>query len=314
MGYAIHAWSNGQGPNELEEIAALWNANASHRHAFYPWTGEKLARLLTERGAPLGKLLEARTEAGRLAGFAHTTTLREEGYPSAGVVEMLLVDKEHRRQGVGGALLERALDTFGSAKPRVSFVDALGAWPFGYAYNVLADGSERSGVFLDDNGLRNLFTRFGFQPVKKSIVMRADLSKAMPRPLPENAGFYIAPRRERTWLDRVFRGRELWDHDLATLDGRVLSRAIFGLMDGESVWERRTIFSLFGVNTPRDQQRKGYAGINVSRLMSHVRQLGGEIMELHVYADNLPARALYDGLGFRPVAETMMMHKILQQE
>lgn len=293
------------------DIADLWNRNARSRHAFHPWTGELLASRLTAAGRPLGRILEARTEDGALAGFAHVTVLREDGYPNAGVLEMLLVDRAHRRRGVGGRLLDRAVDTLRAVSPRPGFIDALGAWPFGYAYNTLADGSERSGVFLREEDLYRLFLRAGFNPVKKSVVMRADLAQADPRPLPPGTGFYIAPRRDATWLDRVFRGRELWDHDLAQADGRILSRAIFGLMDGESAEEEKVVFSLFGVNTPRLQQRKGYAGVNLSRLMEHIRQLGGDFLELHVYADNEPALALYDGLGFKPLAETMMMHKLL---
>jgi predicted GNAT family acetyltransferase len=107
----------------------------------------------------------------------------------------------------------------------------------------------------------------------------------------------------------VFRGRELWDHELVRSDGHLLSRAIFGFMEGESRHEGQAIFSIFGVNTPLDQQGRGFAGVNLSHLLAHVRGLGGETAELHVYADNQPALAVYRRLGFQPVAETMMMHR-----
>ena len=294
----------------LRRIASVWNNNATGRHAFYPWSETLLARLLEQRGGPAGVLLTAHAPDGNdVVGFAHCNQVREDGYPPAGVVEMIMVDSCHRNRGVGTALLGRALDTMDSFRPRPTFVDALGAWPFGYAFNVLADGSERSGVFLSEPAVYRLFRRAGFEPVRKSIVMRAELSGVESRPFPPGTGFYIGKRTENTWLDRVFRGRELWDHDFGRQDRRVLSRAIFGFMEGESEHEGRAIFSLFGVNTPHDMQRKGYAGMNISHVMRYVRELGGEVMELHVYADNVPALKLYEGLGFKGVAETVMMHK-----
>lgn len=311
MEYSIAEWTRGFAPAVLDELARLWNANAVGRHSFLPWTGELLASRLKNQNGPVGALLEARSGDGMLVGFAHVNQVREDGYPWAGVVENIMVDASFRNHGIGGGLLAAGLAKISRFRPRPDFVDALGAWPFGYAFNTLADGSERSGVFLSDAPLYRLFRRAGFHSVRKSLVMRAELHAAAGRELPRATGFYIAKRTENTWLDRVFRGRELWDHEMARSDGRVLSRSIFGFMEGESRQEGRAIFSLFGVNTPRDMQRKGYAGINLSHLMMHVRELGGEALELHVYADNEPALALYRGLGFKQVAETMMMHKLL---
>ncbi len=300
----------------LAAVAALWNANASGRHAFLPWTAELLAEFLVPDGYPVGTLLTAQWHegaagetAGECAAFAHVNEVREDGYPHAGAVEALLVDERHRGRGVGTALLRRALEITDSYRPAPALVDALGAWPFGYAFTGLADGSERSGVFVHDTAAYRLFRRAGFEPVRKSIVMRASLARAEGRPFPPGMAFAIAKRTQRTWLDRVFRGRELWDHELLGRDRRILSRGIFGFMEEESRREGRALFSLFGVNTALDVRGRGYAGVNLSHLMAHVRDLGGEEMELHVYADNTPAIRLYAGLGFRPVAETMMMHR-----
>lgn len=299
----------------LRDIAAVWNTNASGRHAFLPWTAERLAELVVPDGYPVGTLLTAHigdgAEEGRCIAFAHVGEIREDGYPHAASVEMLLVDAAHRGRGLGTALLQRCLGIVERYPRKPALVDALGAWPFGYAFNCLADGSERSGVFLNDPAAYRIFRREGFEPVRKSIVMRADLIRTQPRPIPPGTGFHIGKRTQRTWLDRVFRGRELWDHELTGRGGQIFSRGIFGFMEDESRREGRAIFSLFGVNTPFDMQGKGYAGINLSRLMEHVRDLGGDEMELHVYADNTPAVRLYTGLGFKPLAETMMMHKPL---
>ncbi len=312
MNYRIA--ENSPTPEILSQAARIWNSNAAARHAYYPWTAERLFSLLTGKdGIAVGTFFTAHhIPSGEMIGFVHAATVCEDAYPRAGVVEALLVDAPYRGHGAGSALLAAAAHRLESSRPRPFLLDALGAWPFGYAFNTLADGSERSGVFLSDAPLYRLFRRAGFEPVRKSIVMRADVSPAAGRPLPPGCDIAIRKRSERTWLDRVFRGRELFDHDLVLEGARVLSRAIFGLMDGESRQENQAVFSLFGVNTPFDMQRKGYAGINISHLLECVRDLGGRVVELHVYADNAPALALYRSLGFRDVAETMMMHKRLE--
>ncbi len=297
----------------LSSVARLWNGNAAGRHAFFPWTAERLSELLVPDGHPAGTFFTAHAEGegGECVGFAHASQVREDGYPCAGVVEILLVDARHRRRGVGTELMRLALEKIASCVPAPPFADALGAWPCGYGFTTLADGSERSGVFLKEAEAYRLFRKFGFEPVRKSIVMRRSLHGAAARGAPRGAGFHIGKRSERTWLDRVFRGRELWDHELVRPDRRVLSRAIFGFMESESHHEGQAIFSLFGVNTAFDLQGRGYAGVNISNLMEYVRGLGGDVMELHVYADNTPAVRLYDGLGFSPVGETMMMHRAM---
>lgn len=311
MEWVLEEWRQGFSPRALEEITALWNANAVGRHAFYPWTGKRLAAVLAADGKGLGKIIAARAANGELLGWTHVSLMDETGYMRAGVVEMLLVDERSRNRGIGTGLLRAGLEILQARRPQPVLIDALGAWPYGCVYNTLADGSERSGLFLSDARLFRLFRRAGFEPVRKSLVMRARTAGIATHPEPPGTRFFVAKRRETTWLDRVFRGRELWDHILVNRDGGILSRAIFGLMEGESREEKRIIFSLFGVNTSEESRNRGYATTNITRLMAHVEKLGCEFMELHVYADNLPARALYRRLGFVDVAETMMMHKKL---
>ncbi len=315
MPYIFSEWDKPYDAAHLEEVASLWNRNCQGRHAFYPWSGALLAHHTTDdQGRMLGSLLIARADQGELAGLVHVNQVLEDGYPWTAAVELLLVDQGHRRRGIGGKLLAMGLEAIDRYRPRPDFIDALGSWPVGYVYNVLADGSERSGIFSGEPELYRLFTRAGFVPVRKSIVMRADLTAlaGKARPLPEWATVHVGKRTARTWLDRVFRDRELWDHELVGRAGEgLLSRAIFGLMQGESRHEGKAIFGVFGVNTPYQFQRRGYAGINFSRMMRYLHDLGGEALELHVYADNMAALALYHSVGFQRLKETSMLHRPL---
>ena len=307
MKIVIAPWERGFGEEALDEIAGLWNRNAGSRHAFFPSTGALLRREWLAGGmVSTSRLLEARLD-GRLVGFAHFSWMREHGYPHAGVVEAILVDAEFRGKGVGTTLLARGIEALRGIEPGLAFVDALGAWPCGFLYTCLADGSERSGVFSGEPALASLFFRAGFREARRSLVMRAP-AVASGRVPPPGIGVRVSRRGSDTWLDRVFRARECWDHDLADRRGDVLSRAIYGHMPGESLAEGRTLFSLFGVNTPTHCRRRGWAEHNIGLLLGHVAGLGCDCVELHVYTDNVPALALYRRTGFTEIADTAMMH------
>lgn len=308
MGIVITRWERGYGAEALARIADLWNRNATRRHGFYPWNGALLNRVFLSGNMEANGVLVGAWLDERLVGFIHVSAMDEPFYPRAGAVEALLVDEPHRGRGIGASLLAEGLACLETSFPGLEFVDAMGAWPCGFLYTVLSDGSERSGVFSDEEGLAGIFRRFGFEPVRESLVMRADPTLADPRPFP-GARVDICRRREDSWLDRVFRARELWNHNLHDARGALLSRAIFGQMPGESLREGKTLFSLFGVNTPARERNRGYAGVNLSLMMRHIADLGGDGVELHVYADNKPALAVYRGLGFTEVASTTMMRR-----
>ena len=299
----INQWDRGASAAAFEELAELWNVNADGRHSFHPWTGSRLYALLagSRRFRP-EQLLTVRRN-GRLAGFLHYSFINEPGCRPVASIEALLVDRECRGLGLANLLMQAAVGAI--SQRGVEFIDAMGAWPYGHLYTTLADGSERSGVFHSENDLAGLFAKFGFNPEKASLVMRGDLAGHA------YSGKTRRIRLERrickSWFDFVFRGRELWDHDLLDDDGHILSRAVFGRMDGESLHTGMETYSLFGVNTPPALRRQGFASENLNLLMSRLAGNGVRRVELHVYAGNEPALMLYRRLGFVPVAETMMM-------
>ncbi len=306
MNISIGGWSKNYDSVALNELAALWNANASGRHGFFPWSGELLRQTwLKDNMAANSRLLEARLDDA-LVGFCHVTWMREYGYPAGGAVEALLVGAPYRNNGIGGALLNAGLAMLAAHAGSLQLIDAMGAWPYGFLYTTLADGSERSGVFSDQPGLKSLFRQAGFEDARKSMVMRALAPFRAPRTEP-GRWTQVEKRRDATWLDRVFRMRELWGHNLYDRHGNLLSRAIYGFMENESRQEGKTIYSVFGVNTPAAMRGKGYAAYNIASLLHHVGSLGADIVELHVYNDNTPATALYRRTGFTPIADTMMM-------
>jgi len=86
--------------------------------------------------------------------------------------------------------------------------------------------------------------------------------------------------------------------------GQVLSRAIISLMPDLSQREGRSLYAVFGVNTPEQLRGHGWASIHFRALRVAIRKRGGHMMELHVHEDNDPALRLYRRSGFVPIDRT----------
>lgn len=297
------------GIREADALTDLWNASACNAHGFYPLGRDIfIQRVLTAKRYDPERLLVAQAD-GRIVGIAHSDIVREPFYEPLASVEALLVHPDYRHRGIGTALLTASLESLRHS--RVPGVDALGCWPYSSFYCTLIDGSERSGIFSDDTAMLKLFHRAGFSPHRESIVMRLDLTEEAPREIRSDNGRFIIRKRSpgETWLDYVFRGWDLYDHQYVSTDGMLLSRAIFASMLGLNQHTGRKHFALFGVNTPEGLRGRGYARTNLSVLLNQIAGEGAETVELHVYADNTPALRLYTGLGFRELKRTWAMRK-----
>ena len=291
------------------DLAEVWNAGAVGRHAFYPWTAPMLeGHLQPSHGWSADDLLLA-LENNRLAGWAQATILNQ-GHMGmslhpAGSIEMLVVTPQARGRGVGRALLRAALAHFrqrGMTEARAS-----GAWPYGPHFHALADGSERSGVPADDPRALACLSAAGFTAIRRSWVMRFDMNGQAAALIHNMDGEGLVSDQARmgaTWLDYAFRAWTLREQHLPGDRGETLSQAIYARMDGLSDYDGKEYYALFGVYTTPGGRRQGHARRNLTALLSRLRSKGAAFVELHCYADNIPALGLYRELGFREVVST----------
>ncbi len=264
-----------------------------------------------KRFKPAGLLLAR--DHNRVVGMLHMDTVRNPYFDHAGVVEMICVDPEYRGRRVATNLLRRAMRIF--REQGGIMLDGFGSWPYSPFYTTLIDGSERSGVFLQNPGMLRLFEQAGFKRSRESLVMRVSLGDlpALTDNRQKTARQLVLQHRRREykddWLDFVFRGWHMQEHCLFDTAGRMLSRAIFCRMQGPSDYSGRELYALFGVNTPECFRGRGYAYINLWHLLSHLQASGADEVELHVYADNIPAIGLYRSLGFRDIGRTVSLRR-----
>ena len=316
--------------DSLPALTELWNASAANCHGFHPLAPEDFRRHFHEfPNFTPGRLLLAHA-GGELVGMVHYDVVdMRPYYPRAGVVSAIMVRPGARGRGFGRALLNEALARL--KKSGETLIDALGAWPYSSFYVGLIDGSERAGVDCADPVALGLFAKAGFRRGRESLIMRAPmapipgaasmagagaapgaaLGKEMGLP-PRLAGTRAVCRSregETTWLDVCFRRWRAYDHALVDEEGRELAQAIYARMDGYSEHCGRELYSVYGVNTPERWRRQGFAARNLRLMQARLASLGGQEMEVHVYADNLPAVRLYESVGFKPIGRAVIMRR-----
>lgn len=128
----------------------------------------------------------------------------------------------------------------------------------------------------------------------------------MPRLAPSDAVLSEAP--DEAWLDTRRRTAGIDDTDFAIyrqmLDTIVLPRRFASIRDGGAVCSiaygaiHDRLLVIESVATLPDFRKRGFGARTVGALLAWGREEGIEAACLQVVADNQPARALYDRLGF----------------
>jgi len=209
----------------------------------------------------------------------------------------LVVDPDARRRGHGTALLERVI-----AQSRGELL----VWSHG-----------------DHPGARALASHFGFEPVRRLLQLRLDLSRwsSSSRPVSTSSTTVLRPfvpgTEEPAWLDLNARAfafhAEQGSVSQADLDE--LERedwfdasAFLVLVDVRDGTERMIgycwlkiepgIGELYVVGVDPDRQGEGLGRLLVDAGLDELHRRGIDTAALYVEADNVPAVKLYESVGF----------------
>ena len=289
----------------LPDIVKIWNETMRQQHGFFPLTENDLLTHYSSSKRFKPEHLLIANNGTHNVGFIHFDIVDIQPYAKAGVISALAISPDYQLEGIGSTLLVEAIKILKHNK--ISFIDAGGAWPYSSFYATLIDGSEKAGINLKNKGARWLLNKYSFKEERESLTMQYQL-KEHNMTTEQNWLVYNQSRQgKNTWLDDCFRNWKLYDHALISPSGKVLTRAIYGRMTGESNYLNKEKYTLFSVATPPAQQGRGLATTNLNLISNKLKTKGVDEIELHVYADNLPAIKLYNKIGFKETGRTVIM-------
>jgi len=173
-------------------------------------------------------------------------------------------------------------------------------------------------TWQDADGLDEALAGRGYAQQESARVLHRSLATGTLAPGPgftlAPLGSFLATYTELTGLKGHLENSGLDGQAAANLHGSVLrairGETVFGLLAdggqpvacGMAVVEGE-LAGLFDIVTHPDCRRRGYGRILVQSLLAHATAMGASHAYLQVLADNVPALALYDGLGFSTLYE-----------
>lgn len=296
---------------DVPALVELWNAcelgpGAARRFSLDSFDQFVLAEPYFDRRA----LIEA-WDDDQLVGFVHAGFGPDDSgsrlCQEQGVVCLVMVRPEFRRQGIGRRLVELAEEFLRSQGARTLLAgESLNRNPF---YLGLYGGADSAGFLETDPLARPFFERLGYLPAESYVLMGRELQAGKlpfdPRmvALRKSVRLNVLDRPpSSTWWWLVRHGRfDSLTFTLIPNSGLVIPGIVtcWGMDLHTETRGKRTvgITDLFVADSVR---RKGYAKALLCEVLRFFREDGVAEMEVVVPEGNQPAQALFVGLGFTP--------------
>lgn len=261
---------------------------------------------------------------GRLAGFAHagfgpdlpvSHTRPFHLSHDVGTTAMLVVEPGDDRDDLARGLLASTEDYLRSRGARVLY--AGGLFPLNPFYWGIHGGSEGSGILSGHEVFHRAAIARGYAPAASTVLLEADLGQPEPRdprtPLVRRqtqVEFVEDALPPHWWQNLAIGDFPLTDAQLlARSDGTVVARAsvwemrLFGREDG------RARSGILDLQVPAEHRRKGYARFLVGEILRRARSNLVHCVEVQTSAENPPALALYNAMGFVPFDQATLYRK-----
>ena len=294
-------------------LLALWNESQFGRGGATDIPLELLDQLLFSQPFFDHRGLIVAADGERLLGMAHAGFgCREDGQGLShedGVVCQLIVHPDSRRQGIGRALLGRAVNYLHEkGATQVHAGPGPGRDPF---YCGLYGGSEAAGFLATDEGTDEFLQACGFEPVARFCVFQRQL-----KPQSTEVVDYESlqwKRRTRLEISPQWDGGDWWwntrfgrlDYVRFALINKadeltLASLTLVGLDQYTHKWTTRGI-GLADILVDPDHRRQGLGRLLVTETLRRLRQESISVAEAHAASDDAPLTGLLVGCGFRRI-------------
>jgi GNAT superfamily N-acetyltransferase len=260
---------------------------------------------------------------GRIVGFVHAGLGPDLPASSArplevsreiGTTAMLIVEPGLDGEDPAQGLLASAEDYLRARGAKVLY--AGGLFPLNPFYWGIYGGSEGSGILSGHQAFHRAVAR-SYAPAGTIVLLEADLGAPEPRdprtPLirrQTQVEFLEDALPPNWWQNLAIGDFPLTDvRLLAKSDGSVVARASTWEMRWFGREEGRARAGLLDVRVPPEHRRKGYARFLVGEILRRARSNLVHGVEVQTSAENQPALALYNSLGFVPVEQATLYRK-----
>lgn len=302
------------------KLMRLWNQCGLGRGAARGFPCEAFdATILAEPYFDKPGLIVA-AEGPEVVGFAHAgfganaegTALSRQ----SGVICMVMVRPDRRKQNIGRELIARAEGYLRGAGAKEIFAGE--AFPRNPFYLGLYGGSESAGFLESDANAAPFFAALGYEPAERRLLFRRDISQ---RNEPFDPRLVAIRRKVQLaitdhpvgaswwWMTREGRLDSICFSLLPAAGGAPLATMTCWGMDLQSqTWRQRTV-GLMDFHVPEPERRKGYAK---ALLLEVVRRLRDELVthvEVVVSDTDAPALAMIRKIGFEQVDAGIVYRK-----
>lgn len=304
------------------KLVALWHASRLGRGAAggFSFDAFELLNFAQRYFDRNGLILAVDSESGAVAGMVHAGFGPNEDQSGldtgVGVICVVVVRPEYRRQGIGRELVRRGEEYLRAHGAET--ILAGPAAPFDPFYVGLYGGSQPSGFLESDPEAHPFFAALGYEPVDRFAILQRDLQTGR-----DPMSFRVVNVRRKTQLGMTHGPDDLtwwWITRYGRLDslrfvllpkggGEPLAGVtILGLDLYLPKWQERVI-GLTDLHVPEEERRKGYGQALLLEIAKRLREELVNKLEAHVSESNPAAARVLEASGFSRVDTGIVYRK-----
>jgi ribosomal protein S18 acetylase RimI-like enzyme len=301
---------------------ALWHASRLSRGAAggFSFDAFELLNFAQRYFDREGLILAVDSESGDVVGMVHAGFGPNDSHTDidtgVGVICMVLVRPDYRRQGIGRELVRRAEEYLHERGSETLIAGP--AAPFDPFSVGLYGGSQPSGFLESDLEAAPFLAAVGYEPVERFLIMQRDLQTGR-----DPMSFKVVTIRRKTelgmaggptnptwwWMTRYGRLDSLRFLLVPKLGGEPFAGVtVLGLDLYLPKWQERVI-GLTDLTVPEDERRKGYGQALLLELSKRLREELVNKLEAHVSESNPAAVKTFETAGFSRIDTGVVYRK-----
>lgn len=295
-------------------LAELWNQAGDQRGLVQPvsamtWESEVLAKPYFD---PSGLILAE--SGGHLVGMVHAGFGAVEGTceldHTLGVVAQIVVRHGAMQRDIEDQLLREAEAYLVRKGAKLIYGGQM--HPLNPFYFGLYGGSDLGGVLTGDDLMHGLLRRAGYQPCSHSVLLQRELFGFRPpsdrRAMQHRRQYQVivdpSPAATDWWQACMLANTERVSYRLVPRQGGpVVGEAIYWSMEAISRVRGVNTFGLLSLSVDNTTRGQGLGGFLVAESLRQLHDNAVKVVETQTMADNVPARRLYQKLGFAEVTQ-----------